>query len=189
MNCLLKEDSILKLPLSPPPEQIRCCRSRCEALQFPAHAPKPWRQETALYWGKTHLSQSSLPSSPLPTFTWLPKTDPYQYSEKDKRSVGLAFQNPFRTRLGFTITASSCILWRRASSNPMTFASSFNCTSHAAVGTQEASCHVFSERPVQSPILKPTMATTRLPIKHSPELVVCVVSTWQLLTRALLCSW
>ena len=51
------------LSVSPPPEQIRCCRSRCEALQFPAHAPKPWRQETALYWGKTHLSQPSLPPS------------------------------------------------------------------------------------------------------------------------------
>lgn len=58
---------ILKLSLSfclsPPPEQIQCCRSRCEALQFPAHAPKPWRQETALYWGKTPLS----PLTPAPS--------------------------------------------------------------------------------------------------------------------------
>lgn len=30
----------------------------------------------------------------------------------------------------------------------------------------------------QSPILKPSLATARLPIKHTPDLVVCVVSAW-----------
>lgn len=50
----------LKVSLSPPlslapAEQIRGRRPRREALQLPAHAPQPRRQETALYWGKTRL--------------------------------------------------------------------------------------------------------------------------------------
>lgn len=56
--------------LSPSPEQIRCCRSRCETLQFPAHAPKPWRQETALYWGKTPLFWPSHPPHPCSLTPW-----------------------------------------------------------------------------------------------------------------------
>lgn len=55
-KCPEAESLSLSLPLSLALiEQIRGRRPRREALQLPAHAPQPRRQETALYWGKTRL--------------------------------------------------------------------------------------------------------------------------------------